>query len=122
MSNRKEYRRNYQREWIRARRAAYFSDKSCVICSSTEDLELDHIDPTTKTSHKIWSWSESRRLTELAKCQVLCYLCHKAKTIVQSTKVPTHGGKAMYEKHGCRCELCRAWKSAKNARRYLNKV
>lgn len=70
----------YQREWMRQRRATYFEGKVCTHCGSGGELELDHIDPFTKVSHNIWSWKESRRLEELAKCQVLCKPCHKAKT------------------------------------------
>jgi 5-methylcytosine-specific restriction endonuclease McrA len=76
----RETMREYQRNWIAKRRAAYFADKSCVRCGSTDRLELDHIIPEQKTHHAIWSWSESRRLAELEKCQVLCHDCHQEKT------------------------------------------
>lgn len=79
-ASRRVYLSKYQKSWLAARRAAYFSDKQCVRCSSTTRLELDHIDPTTKVSSRIWSWKESRRLAELAKCQVLCHRCHKDKS------------------------------------------
>lgn len=72
--------REYQRLWRQRRRAAYFADKACVVCGSTDNLELDHLDPTQKVSHKIWSWSEQRRLVELVKCQVLCRPCHAEKS------------------------------------------
>ncbi|MCA1841504.1 MAG: helix-turn-helix domain-containing protein [Actinobacteria bacterium] len=75
-----EARRRYQREWMRQRREEYFSDKVCIKCDSTENLELDHIDPALKIDHKIWSWAKPRREKELAKCQPLCSDCHKAKT------------------------------------------
>lgn len=55
----------------------------CRQCGSTEDLELDHIDPTTKISHAVWSWSEQRRAEELKKCQVLCHNYHETKTLKQ---------------------------------------
>jgi len=51
-------------------------------CGSWKKLELDHIDPKTKESHKIWSWSEERRNKELKKCQVLCYDCHNIKSSI----------------------------------------
>lgn len=100
----KEAQREYQKEWVRKRREAYFGDKSCVQCGSTDRLELDHIDRATKVSHNVWSWSEARRNEELAKCQVLCYDCHKAKT---KSEVETfeHGSIGMYHK-GCKCEKC----------------
>lgn len=76
-----DQQREYMRQWIAARRAAYFSGKSCAKCGSTEKLELGHVDPTQKVDHKIWSWRVSRREAELAKCQVLCADCHTEKTV-----------------------------------------
>jgi 5-methylcytosine-specific restriction endonuclease McrA len=72
--------KDYQRDWLRRRREAHFKDKLCAHCGSTENLELDHIDPTQKVSHKMWGWSEERRNVELDKCQVLCKECHDKKT------------------------------------------
>lgn len=73
--------REYQRQWKAARRAEFFKDKVCVRCGSTKNLELDHIDRSTKVSHNIWSWSKKRREAEIEKCQVLCRDCHKAKSL-----------------------------------------
>lgn len=114
-----EKRRAYHRAWIKARRDAYFAGKSCTECGSTDRLELDHIDPTTKTHHAIWSWSAERREAELAKCQPLCPTCHLAKSIDQLPLthgiVPyQHGTRSMY-RHGCRCSACCAWRSRSNA-------
>ncbi len=78
---RKKFLLKYQREWIAKRRNDYFKDKYCVKCGSVEKLELDHIDYNNKTTHRIWSWSEERRLKEIEKCQVLCHNCHREKTI-----------------------------------------
>lgn len=111
----KEKQREYQRKWRAKRRSDYFKDKSCVKCSSKENLELDHIDPTKKITNNIWSWSEERRLEEIAKCQVLCEKCHKIKTF--NDMMVKHHGLTMYESHGCRCEVCRKAKSVKNAKR-----
>jgi 5-methylcytosine-specific restriction endonuclease McrA len=81
----KEAQRAYQREWVRKRRAEWLSDKSCIVCGSTENLHVDHIDPKSKLSHHVWSWSEKRRLAELAKCQVLCAVHHKQKTLTDGS-------------------------------------
>lgn len=78
--DRKEYLRNYQREWIKKRREAFFEGKCCAKCGSKDRLELDHIEPSNKEHHAIWSWSKKRQKAELEKCQVLCYECHKWKT------------------------------------------
>lgn len=55
----------------------------CERCNSTDRLELDHVDPDQKKYDigKILSGgSEAKVQSELAKCQVLCYDCHKEKT------------------------------------------
>lgn len=107
-----EQRRKYAREWIARRRAEWFADKVCARCGVTEDLRLDHIDPRLKVDHRIWSWSQVRRDVELAKCQVLCYECHTAKTweqmpITNGTEVVEHGTNAMYDHYGCHCDPCK---------------
>ena len=104
--NDKARQREYMRKWIADRRASYLADKSCRLCGSVKDLQLDHIDPTQKISHRVWSWRFERREAELAKCQVLCRSCHKDKTAKDQGWVTGHGTMADY-KRGCRCELCR---------------
>jgi hypothetical protein len=106
--------REYQRVWNAERRAAWFADKSCLQCGSTERLELDHIDPSTKVSHSVWSWKLARRLVELAKCQPLCHDCHLAKTAL--ARMPAHGKVSRYDRHKCRCALCRSAKKLASAR------
>jgi len=79
--NRREYLRAYQREWIKRRRLTWFKENGpCVDCGSAEDLELDHVDRSTKITHSVWSWALERRTAELAKCVVRCRPCHLAKT------------------------------------------
>ena len=68
--------------------------------------------PAMKVSHRIWSWSEKRRLEELDKTQVMCYSCHKAKTFSENGR----HGRSRYEA-GCRCFICKEAKSVANARR-----
>lgn len=111
---RREYLREYQRKWIKKRRDDYFKDKSCRKCGATDRLQLDHVDPTKKVSHNIWSWSAKRRDVELAKCQVLCDPCHKAKSksqllITHGFKAMRHGSPGMY-RQGCRCGLCKLYR------------
>lgn len=100
-----ECKKQYQLEWLAARRAAYLADKSCAVCGSTTNLEIDHIDPSKKVSHRIWSWSKARREAELAKCQILCITHHREKTALMYTP-PSHGTHSSYV-HGCRCPDCR---------------
>lgn len=81
-----DQKRAYAREWMARRRAAFFDGRSCVKCGSTESLELDHIDRSVKWTHRIWSYSEEKRMVELAKCQILCHDCHLAKTIQENER------------------------------------
>lgn len=104
------------RLWRAGRRNEYLKDKCCVVCGSIDRLEIDHINPDEKISHNIWSWSKDRREAELAKCQVLCFGHHLEKTQKWWESKKVHGLN-MYERHGCRCEICRQAKSEKNAQR-----
>ncbi len=104
----KDQQRKFQREWIARNRANFFNGKSCVRCGSQEQLELDHIDPTKKVSHSIWSWSQNRRDEETAKCQVLCHDCHWEKTRDDFGWRIVHGTLTGYSSYGCRCVECTA--------------
>lgn len=99
-------KREYQREWMRKRREDYFTGKVCAECGSDEDLELDHIDPKVKVSHKIWSWSSGRRDAELEKCQTLCRVCHKERSKEQQRVYHPHGDHRKYYNERCRCRPC----------------
>lgn len=104
----KDAHREYQRKWVADRRALFFRDKSCVECSSTYDLELDHIHPELKFTHRIWSYSWERIMKEVAKCQILCHECHMkkcAKEKERKLKVD-HGFERTY-RNGCRCNKCK---------------
>lgn len=98
--------REYQRLWIANRRAVWFEDKYCVKCGSKEDLEIHHVDPSTKVSNSVWSWAQERRDAELDKCEVLCHGCHKVETLLQKAKPIEHGTYVGYMHHGCRCMSC----------------
>lgn len=102
----KAARNEYSKKWVAKRRYDFFLGKSCATCGSTEKLQLDHIDRLKKTSHRIWSWCEPKRLAEIQKCQVLCEECHKVKTAKEVYKPITHNDSGY--SRGCRCELCRA--------------
>lgn len=112
-------KRDYQRKWIAARRATWLEGKVCKECGRSDSLNVDHVDPTTKVDHRVWSWSLVRMTDELAKCQVLCAKCHCRKTaeVDELRPITQHGAAGMYESHKCRCELCREWKRRVNAQR-----
>lgn len=107
--------RKFQRERVaRIRREWFEANGPCRKCGSTENLELDHIDPATKDSRLkagtgLWSWSEANRQIEIEKCQVLCHNCHWKKTLAD-LGWGGHGTILRYKK-GCRCQLCRAIKA-----------
>ena len=54
----------------------------CVECGSTETLEFDHIDPSTKSFNISGGYHKPREVLEeeLSKCQLLCKACHIEKT------------------------------------------
>ena len=103
-----EKKLEYQRRWMAARREEWIQSRGgkCAKCGSTDKLEVDHIDPSDKrwNPSKIWSRNEQDRFDELAKCQVLCFDCHKDKTVSEMPE-PSHGTNTMYN-YGCRCVVC----------------
>ena len=67
----------YQNSLNKTRREKWLSENGpCRKCGSSLNLEVHHINPAEKDSHRIWSWAEPRRTAELAKCEVLCRKCH----------------------------------------------
>jgi hypothetical protein len=94
----------------------------CSHCPSTTELELDHIDPATKsfTVSKLGSCNEVKFWAEVDKCQLLCTDCHQAKTLVDLNRVSakiTHGTLSSYRY--CKCDLCRKAKSDYSRQKYL---
>ena len=103
-----EKQRKFQRERNRANRVRWLSENGpCRHCGSSQNLQVDHVDRGLKVDHRVWSWNTSRRLAELAKCQVLCKACHTAKTRSELSFPIVHGTRAGYRK-GCRCVACTA--------------
>lgn len=108
MTDRREYLREYQRRYLRERREAWITEHGpCAACGSAVRLEIDHIDSASKEINvsQIWSYSQQRRDAELAKCQVLCFSCHRAKTKIDVPHPIIHGMQSGYRR-GCRCEKC----------------
>lgn len=102
----REIQREYQKIWIAKRKALWFQDKCCRRCGSKKDLELDHIDPSKKWTHRIWSYSWEKIMREVAKCQVLCRDCHAGKTLSSVNRIKKHGTVIAYVKYHCRCIEC----------------
>lgn len=98
----KRYRRRRQE-------AIHRMGGKCVRCSSTEQLELDHVDPDRKTFDISANWSikPATWADEAAKCQLLCRTCHQRKTVEQRAARIPHG-RRRYRSQGCRCAVCNA--------------
>jgi hypothetical protein len=96
----------------RRQMALDFLGNACVVCGSVKDLQIDHINRSTKAIAiaKLILAKDKKLFAELIKCQALCPEHHGKKTS-QEIGVP-HGGGAK-GKRGCSCNLCR-----EAARRY----
>ena len=104
----------------------------CVNCNSTDILEFDHIDPSTKKFciATRYDFSRNRLKVELDKCQLLCNSCHWLKTREDrrtleyyiKNKKTIHGTSSMYANNNCRCIPCKAaWNEYVKIRRHRNK-
>lgn len=74
------------------RQAVLERDGACVLCGSTERLEVDHIVPRSEGGGH-----------GLENLRALCAECHRAPPSRE------HGTRWMYHDQGCRCEACREW-------------
>lgn len=87
----------------------------CVRCGTKENLEFDHVDPSTKRfsvcAGLTRAWDEL--VEEARKCQLLCRPCHIAKG-AKDRPEPAHG-LYRYWYWACRCDVCRAANAAKSA-------
>lgn len=117
---RKEYQRQYQRNWMRSRRQEWImTNGPCKYCGVWDNLEVDHINREDKTmqSSSIWSRRKDVRELELSKCQVLCKQCHLKKTLSEVTYPSIdelHGTSNGYDHHKCRCEKCKLARSKRD--------
>jgi 5-methylcytosine-specific restriction endonuclease McrA len=115
---RADYLRNYNKAGRQQRRAKLIEmlGGCCVRCGAIEDLEFDHIDPSTKRFAVGSSMSRAWDVlvAETLKCQLLCRPCHREKA-VEDRPEPAHSY-YRYWYYGCRCAVCRAANAAKSAR------
>lgn len=108
MANSNAYMNDYMKRRYHERKLEAISllGGRCFNCSSTRNLELDHIDRKLKnfSLSKLWSISKERYLEELELCQLLCYDCHKEKTRQEASV--EHGG-GLSGKRNCICISCK---------------
>lgn len=85
----RSYMNTYMKERYKQRRLDVISRLSgkCKHCESTENLQLDHINPTSKYKSiaKLSSASDVIFEAEIKKCQLLCKDCHLEKTIAEGS-------------------------------------
>jgi 5-methylcytosine-specific restriction endonuclease McrA len=119
-----EQNREYQRVWKAAIRDDWINEHGpCAWCGSWENLEVDHEDPSKKLYGVECLWGlaldNPKRITELAKCQVLCHECHRIKTRDDRPEV-LHGTLTRYKSkyYRCRCNECKAANAEYQSRYY----
>jgi hypothetical protein len=58
----------------------FFRYQRCAWCHSTEQLELDRVNPKQFQTDDIWKWETHKRELEIKnECQVLCGPCYRRK-------------------------------------------
>ena len=55
----------------------------CVKCNTTENLEFDHINPSTKEEESIATIGTDKAMEVIDKFQLLCHDCHQKKSDAQ---------------------------------------
>jgi 5-methylcytosine-specific restriction endonuclease McrA len=120
---RTEYFKEYIKAHKHARRQRLIEmlGGKCVRCGTTEGLEFDHIDPSTKRFSVCVgltrAWAEL--VTEAEKCQLLCRPDHLIKT-AEDRGEPPHG-RYRYVYWQCRCDVCRGANAQASARQRARK-
>lgn len=93
LAKRREWANNNKDEINRKRRERKATHKKyvidmlggcCVGCGTTENLQFDHIDRTTKSCNVagLLAGKLEKLVEEAQKCQLLCETCHRHKTLI----------------------------------------
>lgn len=111
-----EYMRVYhlKRYYVLKDEAIRMLGGKCVLCGSTNNLDLDHKDPSTKSFNvsSMLTYSFKRLKEEVGKCQLLCHECHNIKTLKEQGKKPAKGTHGTLSAHRyCNCLECKAAKN-----------
>lgn len=108
-----EYMRVYmlRRYHARMRLARARLGNLCNRCGSSDGVECDHVDRTTKLFTVGGGWNRPLAvfLAEVDKCQLLCAGCHQLKGREVGDILPesAHGTVNRYQRWKCRCPECR---------------
>jgi hypothetical protein len=133
---RDEYNRKYLNDRYADQKRTMFEylGGECVVCGTTDDLEMDHRDWATKTRDvgRLWPWKRyDEMFAELDQCQLLCGDHHlqksKADWMEQNAlKDFTHGTMYGWMKRKCECAPCygakRLYHAIRNAKRRAETV
>ena len=107
----------YQSSWVNDRRRAFFVDKRCEVCGSSDNLQLSRLEPGLSL-RGMWSWSEPRRAAVIAECRVLCHEHGKEAAARKRAARVLHGTETRYMEYACRCPACvKAASKARQERR-----
>jgi hypothetical protein len=120
----KQEHRDYHRKNYHRIRNIYIEllGGACKKCDSTQVLQFDHIDPSNKSYNisELVTKKQETVLAELAKCQLLCKVCHAKKTAAENSGY-THGTTYAWMRKKCTCDTCalakRKWNDQRNANR-----
>lgn len=104
-ANKAEHKAYIRRRYHERRGAlVWLLGEACVRCNGTNRLEFDHIDPSKKEFYmasRMHSAPWEQLMSEISKCQLLCYSCHKVKT--KEARIQCESG----TKH---CYICKTTK------------
>ena len=79
-----KYNKSYQKTRYQNKKAEFilYLGGKCASCGSTENLQFDHIEPSSKSFSIMSKWKLPLEeiKSELDKCQLLCSKCHLQKT------------------------------------------
>lgn len=127
MSYSSEENKKYLSKRYYSQRNSFISELGgeCRQCGSTDNLEIDHINPEDKSFNvgALWAEKDLRRVRqELEKCQLLCSSCHRLKTAKENSKRLldkgySHGTYYSFQNKKCACDICITFKEQYYIRR-----
>lgn len=88
----KEKQKEFQRNWIKAKRTKLLENKKCANCDSTEDLNIVNIKGKNKKFS--YSYSESKLQEKLKEAIILCETHYMQYNKTTKTKLSTTHGQS----------------------------